>query len=479
MKQRQPVTLFGMVAVALILGACGSDSGNNSSESAGDSSYSVFSSSSTQLSSSGGMSSSSLVALCTNTYGTNTVTDCRDNQTYRMVTIGTQTWMAENLNYADSAAMPNLKGTSWCAGNSADSCAKYGRLYTWTGTMNLADSFQYRTAKALISNPHQGACPNGWHVPSNDEWVTLEIEVGGSGTALKSVDGWYDNNNGTDIYGFSALPAGERTPKNGDIFQNGYDAYFWSATENGGNADLKFLSILSEYTYSDNKSKYYAYSVRCVKSSNLSSVDNSSSSSVGASSSSSIEYGTLLDSRDGQTYKTVVIGTQTWMAENLNYTVDSSWCYNDSAENCEKYGRLYQWAAAMGVDASYNDAILGDSVNHQGACPNGWHIPRNSEWSILEIMAGGANMSVAPKLKSRNGWSNGGDGIDLYGFSALPAGDCSRNNFFNIGHTATFWGATESDASNASNRRLSYNVLSSYGVYMLKGYAFSVRCLKD
>jgi len=446
-----------MVAVALIFAACGGDSGNNGTETDGTSSSTV---------------------ACSNTYGTNTVTDCRDGQTYRTVVIGTQTWMAQNLNYADSAAMPNLKGNIWCAGNSTDSCAKYGLLYTWTGTMNLADSFLYRTAGSLVSIPHQGACPNGWHVPTNDEWETLEIEVGGSGTALKAVDGWSNNGNGTDMYGFSALPAGLRD-LDGDIFGSGCNAFFWTATETGTSSDIKSLSIITEYIYSYHKSNYYAYSLRCVKSSNLYSVDSSSSSSVGASSSSSIKYGSLVDSRDGQTYRTVVIRNQTWMAENLNYAVDRSWCYNDSAENCTKYGRLYQWAAAMGVDARYNDAILGDSVNHQGVCPNGWHIPRNSEWSILEIVAGGANKSSAKRLKSTSGWSSAGNGIDLYGFSALPAGYYSPNTFFKMGYSTGFWGATESDSGYASNRLLFYDVLRAYGNYGIKGYAYSVRCLKD
>ena len=108
MKQKQRFVLPGIAAVALIFLACGGDSGNNGSGTEGDSSSSAEgSSSSVQLS-----VSSSSTDLCANTYGTNTVTDCRDSRTYKTVVIGTQTWMAENLNYADSSALSDLKGDS-------------------------------------------------------------------------------------------------------------------------------------------------------------------------------------------------------------------------------------------------------------------------------------------------------------------------------------------------------------------------------
>src|SRR5574344_459914 len=135
-----------------------------------------------------------------------------------------------------------------------------------------------------------------------------------------------------------------------------------------------------------------------------------------------ISYGEFTDDRDGQVYKTVVIGTQTWMAENLNYAVDSSWCYENSADSCSKYGRLYQWIAAMGVSASYNGAIFGDSVNHQGACPAGWHVPTSGEWDTLATAVGGSD-TAGTKLKSTGGWYSSGNGTDSYGFSALPAGN--------------------------------------------------------
>jgi len=285
MKQKQRIIFFGMVAVALILAACDGDSGNNGVETEVDSSSSgdIFWSSSVAVSSPSETSPSSSTAsssslACTNTYGTNTVTDCRDGQSYKTVVIGSQTWMAENLNYADSIAMPSLVGNSWCYENSADSCSKYGRLYKWASAMAV-DSI-YNGAVLGDTLNHQGACPIGWHIPLSSEWNALAVAVGGikgddgdyyasAGVALKSTHGWNNHDgargNGTDSYGFSALPAGFRDFSGGFGYV-GSDAYFWSASEI--KADSAYYRYLYNYiTYMGTHGNYKddAFSVRCVK----------------------------------------------------------------------------------------------------------------------------------------------------------------------------------------------------------------------
>src|SRR5574344_1612359 len=254
-----PVAAFA--AFALV--AC--DSGSSSDSDVADSNSSAAAQSSGSSSSgmeSGGSvaKSSSSVAVCTNTYGTNTVTDCRDGQVYKTVTIGTQTWMAQNLNYAVDC--------SWCYNNSADSCSKYGRLYQWTAAMNIASSYLTTSAGAVINAPHQGACPAGWHIPTDAEWNTLATAVGGSdaaGTKLKSTGGWYSSGNGTDSYGFSALHAGSRSI-NGYFNNAGLYADFWSATEDdafGAYGRNMNYGTANMFTYYYNKC--YAFSVRCVQ----------------------------------------------------------------------------------------------------------------------------------------------------------------------------------------------------------------------
>lgn len=187
-----------------------------------------------------------------------------------------------------------------------------------------------------------------------------------------------------------------------------------------------------------------------------------SSSSVSVSSSSeSEEGGTFTDSRDGQTYKYVKIGNQVWMAENLNYETENSYCYNDSIENCEKYGRLYTWEAAL------------------NACPSGWHLPTKEEFKTLRFNVGGSDVA-GKMLKSTTGWYDDGNGVDKYGFNVLPAG--FRNFygiFFNAGKYANFWSATENDGDDAYYLSLDCSSEDAGLLNYDKDYANSVRCLRD
>jgi uncharacterized protein (TIGR02145 family) len=113
--------------------------------------------------------------------------------------------------------------------------------------------------------------------------------------------------------------------------------------------------------------------------------------------------GTFTDSRDGQTYKTVKIGNQTWMAQNMNYRTEKrSCCYENNPDNCKKYGKLYDWNTA------------------NVACPKGWHLPSKGEWTKWITMVG--SLRAGKTLKSKSGWNESGNGTDDYGFSALPGG---------------------------------------------------------
>lgn len=405
------------------------------------------------------------------------LTDSRDGQTYRTVTIGFQTWMAENLNYKTA--------NSYCYDNNANNCIKYGRLYTW--------------------NAAKTACPSGWHLPTQAEMNTLIATVGGANDAssLKSTSGWDDyngeNGNGTDEFSFSALPAGVRDTS-GKFRTAGWQVYFWSSTEY--ESDKAFCMNL--YYYNGDGvmlGPYYkvtGYSVRCIKdgsSNNIVAVIRSSSSVTPPKSSSSIKItkpvevktGSITDSRDGQSYKTVTIGTQTWMAQNLNYETVNSYCYDDNPANCAKYGRLYTWAAAMDSAGTWssngkgcgNGSTCTPTCPVRGVCPTGWHLPAYEEFETLFTAVGGSG-TAGTKLKSTTGWNGSDNGTDAYSFSALPAGLRNVNEYYlNEGNIAFFWSSTEFNSNYAYYMSLLYDYGLAHLFYSNKDDGFSVRCVKD
>ena len=189
-----------------------------------------------------------------------------------------------------------------------------------------------------------------------------------------------------------------------------------------------------------------------------SSGDVHASSSEASKAPAEITYGTLTDDRDGKTYKTVVIGKQTWMAENLNFETRFSYCYENNDENCAKYGRLYKWEFAM------------------EACPAGWGVPSLEEFQALVAAVGGLPMA-GKVLKSTEGWKDGGNGSDEYGFAALPAGYMQEDStFHNEGEYAQFW--STSGTTKMYQLEFFFDRDSSYLFGIYREYGLSVRCLK-
>ena len=171
----------------------------------------------------------------------------------------------------------------------------------------------------------------------------------------------------------------------------------------------------------------------------------------------------MVDSRDGMEYKTVRFGTQTWMAENLNYELENSYCYNNSIDSCSKYGRLYTWKTAL------------------KACPSGWRLPSKAEFEMLFTAVGGDTTTAGKMLKSNSDWNEHGNGSVAYGFSALPSGynDYNKNEFGGNGNYALFWSSTEYDENSAYSMSLSYRSADTFLPSNGKDNGFSVRCIKD
>ncbi len=190
-----------------------------------------------------------------------TIDDARDGSIYNTVQIGNQCWMSENLNYNQSAF-----GGDWCYGNNSANCDTYGRLYTWAAVMQGASSSN--------TNPSgvQGVCPGGWHVPSDAEWTELTTYVGNNGhsgtegTALKSTSGWNYGGNGTDNFGFTGLPGGDRFEDTGSFNSIGDFGNWWSSRESSSsNAWIRYLYYNNGNVSESHSNKQNGFSVRCLR----------------------------------------------------------------------------------------------------------------------------------------------------------------------------------------------------------------------
>lgn len=202
------------------------------------------------------------------------------------------------------------------------------------------------------------------------------------------------------------------------------------------------------------------------------------------------------DDRDNQKYRTVLIGTQCWMAENLNIgtMINGSvaqtdnehiekYCYDDNLANCNTYGGLYQWDELLDYRRT---------VGPQGICPSGWHVPSDDEWCILENYVDAGSVSCATtgyrgndaggnlKENGTTHWSSPNTGAtNSSGFIGLPAGRRHTDgSFLNLSTLGYFWTSTE-DASRAWSRSLRYDNAQILRGINEKTYGFSVRCLQN
>jgi uncharacterized protein (TIGR02145 family) len=183
-------------------------------------------------------------------------------------------------------------------------------------------------------------------------------------------------------------------------------------------------------------------------------------------------FGTYTDLRDGKIYRTVKMPDgKTWMAWNLNYLTDSSWCYENSADSCDKYGRLYTWNEAMTV------------------CPAGYHLPSHEEWDDLMIAAGGRSVAGKRLKTKKSGWNQNGNGTNDFGFSALPGGNRMGKNvvnsggyFGNVGDVGFWWIASDYSGhpSRSEFAKLMYYFDNGVGENLYHtSSGLSVRCVID
>ena len=194
-------------------------------------------------------------------------------------------------------------------------------------------------------------------------------------------------------------------------------------------------------------------------------------------------YETFTDARDGETYRTVKIGNQIWMVDNLRFKTEESYAPGNDETNVAKYGRLYTWTAALNIPADFSEQSPAKDMemyhnirqdNYQGIAPDGWHIPSYKEWEqLLENLPKNSN---GDELRSECFWGNPGE--DSFGFFALPAGYRFDNGAFcRFGKRARFWCKDEYGKSNAYRLSITNNSVDIEGVY--RSDALSVRCVKN
>lgn len=189
------------------------------------------------------------------------------------------------------------------------------------------------------------------------------------------------------------------------------------------------------------------------------------------------------DSRDGQRYKVVKIGTQTWMAQSLAFSDEGKLglCPGGTQAGCDKYGRLYTWPEAMAIAKGFDSTVWGGRDSGvTGICPTGWHLPSIAEWKILETTVDPTTTNSGTKLMAKTGWT-GAVGTDEFGFNSLPAGGyVSFTGYYAQGTANYFWSATEKDKGAVYGPYVyNGNTDLSTGSWNNKYRSTSVRCLAN
>lgn len=410
--------------------------------------------------------------------------DYRDGKYYKTVTVGSQTWMAENLNYAYKSG----SDSSTCYAPADSNCLKYGMLYTHAMALDLKKMFS-ATGESVCGEGYdcRGVCPAGWHIPSEAEWGELAEYVGGAyaaGFLLKSKD-W----NGQGYYGFSILPAGGRTANT--------EAYLWTSSMEGSGY------LLEKFRTGDNAMERsvvnadFRGSVRCLKDSTLASLalEKIDVGFLGSlmpcrtEQGDSCEYGTITDKRDLKTYRTVKIGEQVWMAENLAFD------YNEGSARYYK-NHLYTWSAAVDSAGVFSDASAGCGYGVaceieeplRGICPEGFHLPSDDDWMQLFESVGDSSYA-SMVLRSTGGWDKY-SGSDGFGWNAVPGGyytpgfvpvpnggGVALGGVMYEKTSANFWSSTQKNENEANILDLTVGIKEYKG--FSKAAGLYIRCLQD
>ena len=421
-------------------------------------------------------SSSSAKSSSSDSYKYEYIEDSRDGKQYKVLTFGEKRWMVENL-----AFDYQYLGVEKRYAKEADSIEFFGRTYLWSEALDSSAIYSTTGKDCGYNKPKcspcgaRGICPSGWHVPNLSEWFDL-LENG-------------DEDKLEKIWG-----KGNRVN------------YYWVTNEYGDSQAYTIKPKANRSYELAHRNKSTTWYVRCVEDdaagNDAMCKINWPKDDVNKGSVYDDYAEVLTDERDGNKYRTVEIGDQIWMAENLRYAYlqptskldSSSFCHKHVASNCKSYGRYYLWSAALdsagvfskdGVGCGYNWKSCNPQKYTRGVCPAGWHIPSAEEWNTLIEFVGGSKFG-GRDLKAVGSWEGKRQATDKYNFSVIPVRayvtkpNGGSDSFENYGYQANFVSSTVHE-----NKIYSYGMTMFYTDdvvevdRMLNSNAISVRCLKN
>ena len=361
---------------------------------------------------------------------------------YRTVRIGAQVWTSENMRHRANADEITASDGSF----SLYKRSNKGRLYTWSEAM-----------KGSTIEGAQGICASGWHIPTTQDWKTLEMYLGMSATESNKNMAWRGTNQGTQLKkagdsGFEAIMTGVMRGGVLSVFNDSVkQTYFWSSRQKISDHSMAWklaLDLSKPKVFYGTTYETDAASVRCIKNNEV------------------MKAG-------GINYNSVIIGGQVWTSENMRHGTNSAengvYSYKDKISNDKLYGKSYTWSAAM--KGSIKEGA-------QGICAENWRIPTERDWKNLEKYLG----MDAEAMDSENAWRGTNQGTKLkkggIGFNAdLKEG---KNPFGDTALVTSMWTSTSfPESSMARSRTLESTKDQIYSGANSKDTALSVRCIKQ
>ncbi len=369
-------------------------------------------------------------------------------------------------NYGLGVCSDNREGEVLATKN--EKSVKYNtreRYICKSGTWNIASNIEkdtYKWTKGKIGEIKKGDVSDTYYAYDGKDWITVSDREVAIGLCYK------ERNNKIEKFDDVYFICKSNEWKKASVLE--YDTYEKKCTKDGSIVNGR-IELVNNYVCDADTFRVATNLETILKKGCVSYVLGSEYKPIGQLSYYRCEktsewffdkeknLGMMTDSRDEKTYRTTTIGTQVWMAENLNYEASGSLCYENEPDNCTKYGRLYDWKSAQNV------------------CPPNWHLPDTSEWNKLFASIGGKTNSGIV-LKSTTGW-NSENGKDLYGFSMLQTGIYWESKFYIDSRGDFFWTSTEEIYGKGIGGRILLMDRDAYENWNHYEFMCNIRCVKD